>query len=326
MNRNPWQSIPRPMGTDYLKTVLVGPDLNPVDLPISWAVDYEGRRAIYFVYPRVPQNGRDVNTPSLKSMSMRDIDVDHKARAFAVTLDADGMEDIFFEVCCDLIQAVQEIPPAVTRTTLIRRLERWGKLLRGGSAGMTLEQQRGLFAELMFLQTHAIPAMGEANAVRGWVGPEGGRQDYRFGQTFVEVKSKRGAGANLITISSEQQLYSSDGERLFLYVLEENEANGNGGKSLTELASRIKDSFTSPVIRTEYMGKMIRAGYDFTTRYDTRWTIGKELIYHVDGSFPRLVELSDGVSHVRYAIDLGVCVEYMSNPNTLRNDMRGKNG
>lgn len=326
MSHNPWKNIPRPLGTEYYKTLAVDQELNPADLPVYWAVDYEGNRAIYFEYPRTTGNGRDISTPAFKSISMRDIDCGHRVRAFVVTLEAAGMEDIFFEMCCDLVHAVQEMPKATTRTALIHRLERWSSLFRGVRAGLSLAEQRGLFAELVFLKRYGIPTMGESNAVKGWIGPEKGRQDYRFGQTFIEVKSKRGAGANTVTISSEHQLYSSDEERLFLYVLEENEANGNGGSSLTELATRIKDSLSSPIARTEFMGKMLQAGFDFVTRYDTRWTLGKEFIYLVEGSFPRLINLSDGISHVTYSIDLSACVEYMSDATTMRYGMRGNNG
>lgn len=326
MSRNPWEGIPRPLGTDYFKTIVVEPELNPNDLPISWALDYEGNRAVYFEFPRQAGGGKDLKTPEFKSLSIRDIDCGRKRRALAVVLKATGMEDIFFEICCDLISSVQGVPAPSTRTMLIRRLERWSNLLKGDRSGLSAEQQRGLFAELLFLQRFAIPNMGEVNAIRGWIGPEKGRQDYRFGQTFIEVKSKRGAGANTITVSSEHQLYASDDEELFLYVVEENEANGNGGRSLTELATDIRDSLSSPIARAEYVGKMLRVDYDFKTNYETRWTIGKELVYLVDGAFPRIVDPATGLSRVTYALDLSVCVEYLSDAPRLGLSMRGNHG
>lgn len=326
MSRNPWKTVPRPLGESYFKTMRVGLDVNPNNLPVSWAVDFEGNYAVYFEYPRPKKAQKDLKLPSFKSLYMRDIECGQSTRAFAVILKEASSADLFYEICCDLILSIQDMPPFSTRSVLVRRLERWSSLLRGEYAGLSAEKQRGLFAELLFLESLAIPTMGETNAVRGWVGPEGNHQDYHFGQTFVEIKSKHGSSSSKVIISSEHQLAKNDSERLFLYVLEENEANGNHGLSLTELAERVRNSIGSPIVRNEFFLKMLQVGYDFKTDYDTRWTTGNTNVYEVEGEFPRIADVESGLSHVSYALDLKECSDYEVDESLLLRCMRGIHG
>ena len=325
MSHNPWQGMPQPKGESYFKTKRVDISLNTHDLPISWAVDFEGRKGIYFEYPCAKRKSKAIKLPSFWALQMRDIDCSIGWKAFAIMLEESDMDDVFYEICLDLIASVQDMPPNTTRSVLIRRLERWSDLLRGGPVGLSLEAQRGLFAELVFLEDYAIPVMGEANAVDGWIGPEGGHQDFCFGQTSIEVKSKHGSLSSKVKISSEHQLSVNMAEKLFLFVIEENESYGEVGTSLSELATRIKGSINSPIIRTAFVSKLLAVGYDFSSIYDRRWTVGLTSIFEVDEGFPRIVNVANGLSQISYTLDLAVCDAYSSNVTAMLDCMKGDN-
>ena len=111
---------------------------------------------------------------------------------------------------------------------------------------------------------------------------------------------------------------------LFLFVLEENDANGRSeGLSLTQLVTRIKDSLGSPLTKNEFISKLLSVGYEFEVDYDTRWTIGEELIFQVCEGFPRLVDVGEGLSRVTYSLDLKACTEYLTTVDILKDSLRG---
>ncbi len=50
-------------------------------------------------------------------------------------------------------------------------------------------QLRGLFGELWFLRTVAIPSVGSLAAVHAWKGPLGSPQDFQLLDGLVEIKT-----------------------------------------------------------------------------------------------------------------------------------------
>ena len=181
--------------------------------------------------------------------------------------------------------------------------------------------------ELYFLERVAIPVMGETNALNGWVGPEKAYQDFRYGQSYVEVKSKHGSSSCSVVISSEHQLASNESESLFLFVVEENDANGSAdGTSLAEFVSRIRDSLGSPLAKSQFVSKLLSVGYEPEIDYDSRWTLGEVLVYRVCNGFPRLVDVGDGISRVSYSLDLKSCTEYLITIDSMEKGLRGEHG
>ncbi len=323
MNRNPWSSLPTPQEASYFKTIPVRAGLNPHGLPIMWALDYKGRKSLYVEYPK--GKSKPIRLPSLRSLAVHDFDLRDGRRAFTVTLNRADAGDIFFEICVDLIGVLQDANPLETPATLILRLERWSDLLRRGTDTLSDTQQRGLLAELYFLHHMAIPTVGEQQAIQGWTGPLDAPQDFQFGQTFIEVKSKWGGGSNAVTISSESQLSTNETEKLFLFVLEINQANGSGGITLSEYAQVLRNSMASPIAVSMLASKLSQAGFDFTTKYDSRWSLGQEACYNVRDKFPRIVNVMLGVSQVSYKLDLNLCTDYQCDVLAALNAIRGSN-
>src|SRR3546814_19068659 len=85
---------------------------------------------------------------------------------------------------------------------------RWKTFLSGRSQHLSIEEVRGLFAEIVFLTELIDRQMSSSDAVEAWLGPERSHQDFIFGNTAVEVKSLSGAERSSVRISSEDQLES----------------------------------------------------------------------------------------------------------------------
>lgn len=323
MHSSPWDTMPTPQSVTYFKTRKIGEDLNPAGRPAYWALDYEGSKAVYFEYPQPKRRLKRTKAPSFKALTTRDISLENGSDAFAVILVEDDMDDIFYEMCCDLILSIQDFPAEMTRTILIRRLEKWKALMSGGHAGLSKEAQRGLFAELLFIEDYVLTTVSEIQAMQGWVGPESASQDFRFGQTGVEVKSKHGSSTHKVKISSEDQLKVNESERLFLCVTEINESNNDNGLSLSNLVRRINKKLSFAPARSLFSLKLLAVGYDPNEDYDTAWTIGETHFYEVIEGFPRIVDAQDGVSRISYVVDLEYCKDYIIDAQSVRKSIRG---
>jgi len=102
---------------------------------------------------------------------------------------------------------------------LIGRVRRWQKFLLAGTAGLSVERQRGLYGELHVLQRHLIPALSTATAVSAWRGPKGANQDFQFSSGSIEVKTTIARQPQVVRISSERQLDDTGITALFLHVV-----------------------------------------------------------------------------------------------------------
>lgn len=197
-------------------------------------------------------------------------------------------------------------------------------------ARLSQSQQKGLIAELLFLDREAIPALGIDSALQGWGGPDEAPRDFSYGQIFIEVKSKRSSSSTTVRISSEHQLNTSPNEQLFLYVVELNDAvmNQTDSTSLPEIVEKI-NAYLSPLQRVNFGSKLAKVGYldepDF--QYD-RWSEGANYIYEVVDGFPKIDSYScaPGVANVGYDIDLNYCARYMTDRHVLLAALEGLNG
>lgn len=88
------------------------------------------------------------------------------------------------------------------------RYGQWQKLMRSHRNGLlSINEARGLIAELLVLRDVLFPKYGEAVAVASWKGPIGADQDFQFNDAWYEVKSVP-TGKDTVRISSLEQLDS----------------------------------------------------------------------------------------------------------------------
>lgn len=227
-------------------------------------------------------------------------------------------QDIFQALCEDLITTTRKITDAEQRSSIIlSRLDRWMQFLRKAADKLlTTAEQIGLIGELIFLRDFILNEFSPEQALDTWAGPAGNPQDFAFGHTAVEIKTNMLVSHPRITISSLAQL-DSDVPRLYLVVPRLNISAGNprGKFSLNgliqDLTSHFKES--RPALATRFESLLYELGYTVDESYDSpEYVLVETLCFNVRDDFPRLRQehVKDGISGIRYQIDLEACMPF----------------
>lgn len=315
----PWDDLEIPRRRGEFVTKLISADVNPNRHRVFWARNWRDKPALLVEYGA--STWVKMTLPSPSGITVRDAP---ETGTLTVELEEVGKEasELFLEVCNDIVGTLQEHPIEESRQACILRLRRWSELLRPERKRLSLERQKGLIAELAFLRDDMFATRGSGAALEGWVGPEGGKRDFAFGQVLAEVKSKRDSAHHEVKVSSEDQLSTNPSERLFLCVVEVNPAP-DGPEDCHEDTFTLKDAvegakgeLTSPLQRETLEVKLALAGYFDEDDYsDCRWSRGSVSYYEVRDGFPRLrpEDLAPGVSGVKYRLDLSYCADFLVN-------------
>lgn len=252
----------------------------------------------------------DHRVPKLRSLDLR-YRLLNGGHALVISLTDRSLSDTFATLCLDVVRAGEAGSGVDQALSLaLHRTRRWHYLLRGGaSEELSVEEQRGLVAELAFLRS-VVEAKGPEFALEGWKGPEGASKDFEFPRACVEIKARRAAAKPHIAISSEDQLGDVPGARLFLNITDVASAVKGDGLTLHEHVGMISALLTpSPFALARFEDLLVAAGYDAAHKYeDRRWAVGADRVFEVAEGFPRLVTpMPVGVANVRYSIALSAC-------------------
>lgn len=309
MNDDPWEGIgpSRPAG---LATRLI-PDVSPSDeIIVCWVITSNGRRGLWVSYP---EKYPDVPMPKLKAINVYTTRYEHRKNTL-IELMIDEIRQQFRLLCLDVINVVAESKPTNLSSGIQLCLEKWQYLLRPRRR-LSLEAQKGLIAELLFLERVPLRLLDKESAVRTWTGPLHSPRDFSFGTTYVEVKSNRGAKNPIIKVSSENQLSTNQAERLYLYVVGLDESPTRG-VTLADIVTRLREQLLGNHIAVGELNMRLAAtGYRDDESYSEHsWDESTAEYYSVSGGFPRIQAngLPFGVDRVSYDIDLRYCIEYRS--------------
>lgn len=242
---------------------------------------------------------------------------------FGVALKEMRHSDVFTSLAEDLARRITAAPDANARiSALLSGLARWQKFLAARAEGLSVEAQRGLWAELHFLRAELIRLVGAELAVSVWQGPTGAAQDFLMPGRAVEVKATSSKPPFVVTISSERQLDSRGLNALYLrhYALAEREG---AGEPLPAAVAAARTAVNSSGAAELFEDRLLAAGYvdAHAPRYEGRgWRVRKTRDFVVCRGFPRLIEcdLPDGVGSVRYNLALAACEPFAISVATLR--------
>lgn len=234
-------------------------------------------------------------------------------------------KDVFAVLCENLIQSVIQInsEQKIIRT-VINQLNKWKTLFdKSSSDGLSIEQQQGLFGELVFLQKCLLQqGANPLNVLKSWVGVDAALRDFQCSNWAVEVKTSATNNPQRVTINGERQLDETLLENLFLFHCSVEVSNGNG-ETLNQKIANIRSFLDSniPALNV-FNSKLFEVGYfdGHTNKYEHRfYKIRSENYYRITDNFPRIKEneLRGGVSGVKYDIVLAMCDEYLITENQL---------
>jgi len=292
------------------------------ECPLFAAIELPSRRrAVLLRLPAesVPARRRWPRCKGLEPLSLKLDGMEH----FGVLLKEERFGDVFAALAEDLARRVSEsLTPADQARSFIGQLSRWQKFLTASTEGLTDEQQRGLWGELLCLRDRLLPSLGFP-AVSGWKGPERAHQDFQFENGAIEVKTTLAKQPQVVRITSERQLDYGSWPTLILHVIAVDVRDG-GVETLPGMVTSLRAKLVAePTAREQFEDRLLLAGYieSHVGRYLERGYVARsETSLHVRRGFPMLAErnLPTGVGDVNYGLSLAACQAFSMSDATLK--------
>ena len=190
----------------------------------------------------------------------------------------------------------------------------WLALFKKTRNPLSIEQAKGLFGELYFMDCYLFDKYGESKTINGWSGPERFSKDFSIDEDWYEIKTKN-ALATTVKISSIQQLSSDKKGRLVVVSVEEmSDEYGGFNSSINELCVSILARINDNANKDEFLNKVSEAGYDFTDDIgNKKFNVTKIDKYIVDNDFPIIKEndlISKAISNVSYDLIINMLDKY----------------
>lgn len=243
--------------------------------------------------------GRQLCTKNIQSSEFKNNDV------WFLKLEMLELTDIsiFTSLMEDLISESMKYDDDYTCIhSVVDRFEKWREMM--SHAPSHKAEEKGLFGELFVLREilKKIPAI---DAVRAWMGPDYAVQDYKFANTWVEVKT---VGSNAFSVKINSILQLDSPYKGFLYVVKVDEDEFAEDRESVfslykEISSQLKvnsveayELFNDKLREFKYMGFVSSKITEFVFK-------GKE-IFKVDEFFPHLSLVDDKQAIKTVAYDL----------------------
>jgi len=283
-------------------------DTHPLDLYAG--IDAEGRHVLLLVTHEPPGA-----MPQPGAVEVLCNQRDDRDWAVIFRLARPELDELFGRLCQDLVDTSRSATNEHGAEVLLRRLNRWRKLLElGHGKALPDRELRGLVGELWFLDAVAMPRVGVSAGVSAWNGPLGSPQDFLIDGVLVEVKTLV-PGMHDVRISGVEQL-DGGSTQLFLSVvhLAPSVATHAGAFTPAALVRRIRCAVELDAsASTEFELRLAEAGYVACDEYERAWfSVTGCRYYAVREGFPRILRdgLAEGISAVRYDIDLRACSDF----------------
>ena len=306
---SPWDDIAVP-GADFTVRQVAAKTV----VPCFWGRDAGG--ACLFI---VELQGDHTAQYRKNAVTVNGIDVDLRAgdqgqQHLVLALERQVDRDLFEGLCRTLASSLEHATDSASALAVsLAHIRRWKTFLSGRSQHLSIEEVRGLFAEIVFLTELIDRRMSSTSAVEAWLGPERSHQDFIFGNTAVEVKSLSGAERSNVRISSEDQLESLN-DALFLRVYRLSSlADLAGTRSLNEIVAAVQARLGEAEAVEAFDRKLVAHGYAPLPDYDApRFVVSDVRSYRVGDGFPRLMrsQLPPGIANVAYDIRLETIAPY----------------
>ena len=189
----------------------------------------------------------------------------------------------------------------------------WRDFFRPTAGPPSREKLASLLGELLVLLD--VAHENAVGAVEAWMGPSGGRHDFRRGGIAFEVKTTRAHTSRQITVHGEDQLDPPDGGSLHLHFVRLEETPGEGA-SVTSVVDALLAAGVTAEALYRSLGEAGIAVTELSTLADVRFQTRERFTVPVDAQTPRIIPSSFilgarplGVLDLNYAIDLDHQVE-----------------
>lgn len=257
---------------------------------------------------------KNVAIPELKNYRFKGveiftIEIENNTELNIYLLDNE-LKDIFSLFIQNILEDIQKsITENEALTTTLNVVSKWKKLFdKINFNGLSLDQQKGLIGELLFLNYLLNNEKTSVNTVNTWTSAERDFQakDFTLGSVGVEVKFTTSKQPR-IKVSNERQLDAENLNELFL-VLYSTEAVKDNGISLNSIIEQTRQNISNEEVRNIFNGKLQLNGYfdEDKEHYGKMYSIKKTFAFAVTSAFPKIVknQLPLGVYDTSYSIEI----------------------
>lgn len=295
-----WDNMPS-VGNGFLKLGVV----HPLDLQIGYSQN------LYKSFV-VMDTGIIQGVPSSFAVKVSNVQLRNMSWALEFQLIHPSFEEEFLLLCWDMIEYSSKEENAIN--ALIYRYMTWQKLLQyENKSVMSFQRQKGLLGELIYL-SKMIDDIGIELAVDSWTGPDGSDQDFLFPADWAEVKSVSLA-AEVVHISSLQQLQQEEEGRLIVYILEST-TTGEDRVCLVDVVNKIKAKIMANIRYLDRFDlKLYKYGYrrEHENKYrNNQFRLVEKREYFVNNEFPKLVRnnVCSEIVSCKYELSLAAIEKY----------------
>lgn len=233
------------------------------------------------------------------------------------------LKDIFSLFIQNILEDIdQSVTESEALTTTLNVVSKWKKLFdKINFNGLTLEQQKGLIGELLFLNFLLNNERTSTNAVNAWTGAEQEFQakDFTFGSVGVEVKFTASYQPR-IKVSNERQLDAENLSELFL-ILYSTEAVKDNGISLNSIVEQTRQKISTKEERNVFNAKLQLNGYfdQDKEHYGRMYSLKRTFVFSVTSDFPKIVksQLPLGIFDTSYSIEISAVEDFIVDSETI---------
>lgn len=216
--------------------------------------------------------------------------------------------DIFSKLCIDLIECSRNTDSEKNGLSIIsKRYSSWFQLFRNSYDLLDDSVLKGLIGELAFAKRLIHHGYSAEDVLNSWEGPNGSDRDFTLYDNWYEIKSIS-TGKNYVTISSLNQLDSSQKGFLILFKIDSSSKSDNNAKSVNNYISEFNELLSDRNDLLElFETKLEQIGYKKLKEYDDIYFLTSDLnVYEVNEHFPRLTSSNVDPAIVGAKYDLSI--------------------
>jgi hypothetical protein len=269
-------------------------------------IDYQGRHALILKFEEIEPK-LDFQTALIRSTLAKD----GEGSRLSLTLESEDEPAIeIFEIFVD--DLTNALKRSQSEEELIEKLGKrfiyWTALFAKKRAmNQNAKWVQGVWGELYFLHTVLSEKIGKENAVKSWIGPQRGNQDFHTENRIFEVKTKS-LNKPTVKISNENQL----SQGMYLAVLHVNRSSevSEEAQTLYELIQRIAQEIREEPLLRKFQQDLLELGlfpFENAKEYDSIAFICKRIDYfRTDAEFPFIdaANIPAAVPQYQYLLNL----------------------
>ena len=266
-----------------------------------------------FVNIEIPENKKkqisEINSLQGIDISIEEPPIAHDGFCSCVLQSSShDQNDVFSIVAVDILWELDSCKTEDTYVdVLVGRLLKWREFFKRKHKPLTESEIIGLFGELQFVKD--MMEQGISNIIDYWNGPIKSAQDFKSYNTCTEVKTKVSDQLTSVKISSEEQLYNSDGTPMFLIVYRLEKSST--GMTIHDMVLSVTEQL-SESRKNVFDAKLLCLGYQEDDEYDSKYVMKESRQFIIEKEFPRITtpSLPVGTYGVTYNLSLDKCDPY----------------